>query len=132
MNDGGGPIVRASGTWGASTFTGYLLSLDNGTGVDAVVNNSGITILTGLGTTWTAGDIARLEVEGTTIRVYKNGGQIGSVSNGAIASGQPGFCGFDSASPSSGDLSLDDFTADNIAAAVTTRTLLLLGVGHHP
>lgn len=50
---------------------------------------SGYTRLADLSVTWTDGDTFRAEVEGSTLRAFKNGGSLGSTTDTSITTGQP-------------------------------------------
>lgn len=57
------------------------------------VNGTETTIATITGTNWDNGDTVELEVEGTTLRIYRNGTQIGSDYTGQtdLSTGKPGL-----------------------------------------
>jgi hypothetical protein len=89
--------VRASGTTDA-TFNNYTFFTDGTTGtghtgIATWINGVQVEILA-LATTFTTGDVMRIEARGTLVSAYKNGVLLGSVvnSNAALAGGAPG-CG---------------------------------------
>lgn len=72
-----------------------------------------------------ANDLLRLEVQGTSLRAYKNGSQVSTTqTDSSIASGNPGlYIG-------SGTGSIwDDFAAGDFGVAATVKQLAALGVG---
>lgn len=72
-------------------------------------------------TTWVDGDILRLEVQGSTLRVYQNGVQLGAdMSDGALASGNPGII-YSSTTTSS---SLDNWQAGNLVTGPAPTLLV--------
>jgi hypothetical protein len=90
-----GVVARISGTG-----DGYgLLGGDNyGTGYKIVKVTNGfvfdVASIAGVGTL-EPGDVMRIEVSGTTIRAYKNGGQIGTdQSDATYSGGNPGIYGW--------------------------------------
>lgn len=78
--------------------------------------------------TWVDGDTLRLEVEGTTLRVYQNGAQLGAdFTDSSVGSGTPGVVY--STAITSG--SMDDWEGGNLSVAGPggRSNLLLVGVG---
>lgn len=137
-----GPVARSSGSSNA-TVSGYLFVINepdaavslgssiacalykvvNGTYTKLSASNFSITI--------NANDVMRIEAQGTTIRAFQNGsavgGSNGSVTDSAIASGNPGLY---SVLVGVTDSIWDDFAAGDFSgAAVTPKRLPLLGVG---
>jgi len=91
IGTGIGLVLRCS----TSVQTYYRFVVDV-TGVDiGRVVTGAFTPITTRATTWgivTASDILKCEIQGTTIRVYKNGVQLGAdITDANIASGQPGL-----------------------------------------
>jgi hypothetical protein len=84
------------------------------------------TSLVNFGSALTVGDVAELQVEGSTLRAYRNGVQIGTdQSDGTHTTGKPGVFGSD------GEASkLDDWEGGNMGGGVVLRAnrLMLLGV----
>lgn len=108
-------FVRCSGT-GAS-FKGYQFLTDgaSGAGHTELWSYSGGTgtLLRNFATTFTTGDVMRIEVVGTTITCYKNGVSLGTQTSAVAASGAPGIGVFNS---SVNAVLLDNFQADNLGA----------------
>ena len=77
----------------------------------------------------TAGDIIKLQCDGSTIKGYRNGTEKISATDTAIVDnlrcGIRGYCG-----GAAQDVVLDDWSAADLAAAATHKGLHLLGVGH--
>ncbi len=125
----GGPAVRID-TGGA--ITGYLFD-GNGTGIlGKHLAGSFTTIASGFARTTdsvafacVAGDVLRIEVQGTTLRVYWNGVQLKDGSNNtswtdsSISTGQPGVFIFDEA--------FDNFVGGDLGGA-TNATVDMTGV----
>lgn len=90
--------------------------------------NGTYTLLHSASVAWTVGDRIELEVEGTTLRVCKNGTPLGgsfTQTDSDLSTGNPGIA-------VSGDATVtsDDWEGGNITAAVVpTGRGLLLGVG---
>lgn len=75
-----------------------------------------------------AGHVYRLAVEGTTLRAYDNGAQIGTDRTDAtLSGGAPGLGGADAATGG-----WDDWEGGDIGGASTPCRLMLLGVGCDP
>jgi hypothetical protein len=88
--------VRASGTTDASR-SHYYIGTDGSGGaghleLNKVVNGT-ISGIAAFNTSFGDGDLLRLEVQGTRLRVYKNGTQLGpDHTDSSLTSGQPGMC----------------------------------------
>jgi hypothetical protein len=68
---------------------------------------------------WTDGDVLRLEAQGSSLRVYRNGTQIGTTFTDAnIASGSPGI----DYSSSVSALTMDDWEGGDLTGGPTTNT----------
>lgn len=99
-----GPAVRVSGTSSANA-NGYALHL----GTDANGNARLMRFLNGTGTIlststgWVAGDIARIEADGTTIRVKRNGVELSSITDSNVASGSAGMSSYNAFGGERGD-----------------------------
>lgn len=104
--------VRASGT--SSLFNAYFLSTDglSGSGHTFIGKfiAGALTTLQAISTTFAPGDVMRLEVEGNTLRAYKNGVQVGTdqASGSELTTGQPGQCFYGAGS------ALDSFSAGDL------------------
>lgn len=73
---------------------GYYIAIDSGNAyVQRLTGGVEFSIAT-RSTSWANGDVMRLEVVGTTLKVFKNGTQVGTdVTDATYSSGQPGlFC----------------------------------------
>lgn len=107
----GGPSVRHSGTGiGARNFY-FLDGKTAASNIQKCVNDT----FTNLGSTpsqYANGDVAKLQVVGTTLSAFKNGAANGSVSDGALASGKAGQFEFANNSGTAGIH--DDWSADNV------------------
>lgn len=74
------------------------------------------TVIREMATTFANGDTCKLEVTGTTLKVYKNGAQVGTdISDSDLASGQPGFKIYSVA----GTARVDDFDAADLGGSTT-------------
>ena len=62
-------------------------------------------------TAWVAGDVLRAEVEGTTLRLYRNNGLVLVTTDATIASGRAGLTIY---AATLADVELDDFSAGNL------------------
>ncbi len=119
-NDRLGVAVRCSADTNA-TRDAYLFYVHDNGGtpawrLDKVVNGT-TTNLANSTAAFVATDLLSMEVEGTTIRVYRNSTQLGSdVTDSALATGKPGVCGYQSG----GGLRLDDWTGGDITAGAPT------------
>jgi len=105
----GGPTVRQTGTT-VATQNGYLALID-GFAIDLQRFDNGVrtNLQGGIGSIG-AGDALKLEIVGTTLKVYVNGVQVGTnQTDSTYATGQPGMY-FNGAASSE----LDDWTADTI------------------
>jgi hypothetical protein len=71
-----------------------------------------------VGVAFTAGDVLRLEVSGTTLTAYKHGVSVGSGSDSAIASGNPGIAIYNATG------AFDDFEGGDLAAGGSNANLL--------
>jgi hypothetical protein len=90
LADACGPIVRASGTNNC-----YFLDCNDSGGSTSYLWKriaGSLTLLQNLSTTFTNGDIARIEITGNTIKAFKNGVQIGTdqASGGELTTGSAG------------------------------------------
>jgi len=125
---------------GATSETGIGLALRggfNGSYYRIVVNKGdfihiskfilgAFTSLAFRGTAWTDGDTLRVEVQGTTIRVYRNGIQQGAdITDASIVSGYSGVA-YSSTSTSA---SLDNWSAGSINTAADDAPIGFLGRG---
>jgi hypothetical protein len=90
-----GPLVRASGTGGSSV--GYLMfCMGAGPNITRLYTYSGGSLFTtqigtDISTPWVDGDVARLEVSGTTFTLKRNGSTVGTETDATVASGSAGF-----------------------------------------
>lgn len=88
-----GPAVRCSGTGGA-TDNYWLLLRASGEGSSFIFKTDAgsFTSLADLGAVaWTAGDVARIEVSGTTVTAKRNGVTLDSATDSSLASGSAGI-----------------------------------------
>lgn len=118
----GGPCVRMSGS-----DTTYLYDVDDsGASVSRLYSRvaGGYTDISPSGlTTYSGGETAKVQVVGTTLKVFKNGVQEGTdVTDSSISSGVPGFmCRTKSGSL----LTIDDWEGGDVSSGV----LLTPGAG---
>jgi hypothetical protein len=111
-----GPAVRCSSS--AATYYGFYTD-GNDIYLFEVINGSWSQITTSGSYAPDAGDIYRLEVEGTTLRVYENDVLKDTITNEtSISSGYVGITGYNNATGGAGD----DFSADNLGAAAQGLT----------
>lgn len=106
----GGVTVRITGT-STATLNGYIALFD-GTAIDLqkITNGTRANLQAGIGTV-ANGDTVKLEVVGTSIKVYVNGAQIGTTTtDSSFSSGQPGLYFLSNAN----SLHIDDWTSDTI------------------
>jgi hypothetical protein len=127
-----GLMVRASGTGGGEYYVLYGYGSGNGMYVTKSVAGAAEDTVANILETFTNGDLLRIEVEGTTIRAYRNGAQMDTsvgmdmTGQSAIASGSGGFASY----LASG--SITEFETGNLSGGggpAPTDDLLLLGVG---
>lgn len=96
--------------------------------VEKRVNGTKSTLLTHTSTTWTNGDTLSLEVEGTTLRVYKNDVQVGSdITDSSLSTGKPGALVAGGGNVPAGD----NWEGGDVSSAVANRPKrsMLLGIG---
>lgn len=118
-----GPACRIDGS---GAVTAYFTVCDGTMYLSKIVAGSQ-TNMTTTSQTFTNTDTYKVQANGTTIKSFVNGGEILSTTDSAISSNlRCGLTQFDPAS--TGDL--DNFQAADLAAAVTTNFLTLLGVGN--
>jgi hypothetical protein len=90
--------VRSSGTTDAAR-SHYYVGTDGTAGaghleLNRVINGT-ITGIASFNATFAAGDVLRLEAQGTRLRVFRNGIQLGTdYTDSSLPSGQPGMCLF--------------------------------------
>lgn len=121
-----GPATRL--TVSGATGTGYVVTA---TGANITLyrwnGNESYTSIAALGGSVTTGDVVRLESEGTTHRVYKNGTQVGSdQTNATYTTGSAGMFLYDATA------TLNAWEGGNLAAGGgggSVKRLTLLGVG---
>lgn len=84
LNNDWGPAVRIGGAGHPSTEEGYFVDFYTpGPGINKHVNG----VFSGLSTfvsSFAAGDVARIEISGTTLTAYKNGSVVGTVTDSSI------------------------------------------------
>ena len=105
-----GVIVRASGD--IDTNRDYYSFLDNNTGAVAQLIktvNGTETILDSRSSPFAAGDTIELEVEGTTLRAFRNGTLIYSLTDSSLSTGNPGAL-----NEQTGNVFGDDWEGGNI------------------
>lgn len=114
IGNGQGPAVRCNATGGGNGYIVYAA----GTVIQLYeFTNGTATLVHDYSSSIAAGDVLRIEAEGTTIRVYKNNVQVGTdITDSTHATGSAGlYSGSDTGS-------MDDWTGDNLGGAtVSTR-----------
>lgn len=114
-------LVRASGT-GSGSAKFYLFATDGGSGsghtsITKVTAGETYTTLQNITTTFANGNQLKISVNGTTIRAFKNGTQVGTdQTDSAIASGSAG-CGVYNFGGN--DIKLDDWEGGNLSSSDT-------------
>jgi hypothetical protein len=125
---GFGPGVRLLAS--TSTKTGYWFTIDHSSPANATLSyiNAGTFTTVDVRTlSFTDGDLFHLEVQGTTLRLFQNGSQVYSVTDGNLSSGSAGIVY--SSSETAG--SLDNWAGGDFNSGGATRqqTLTMLGCG---
>jgi hypothetical protein len=129
----GGVCVRMQGDLGGGTAAGYLFYSDTNSAAITKMSSSSYTNLqTGL-TAFTNGQVIKLSVEGTTLRAYVNGAQVGTdedltATPAVITGGQPGLFTYN-AGPILDNWTGEDITGGGGGPAGDGINLPLLGVG---
>jgi hypothetical protein len=113
---GGGPMVRGITTGSAKTL--YLGQAGTAGSVIAKwLNNVRTEVAVSFTNTFSINDIARIEVEGTALRMYKNGSLVLSGTDSSITSGQPGI--FIELHNSTSAVLYDDWAGGNFTASTS-------------
>lgn len=108
---------------------GVRITASNGYGLEASSNNTRYLgkIVAGVYTelannlaAFTANDVYRMEMTGTSLVVKVNGSNIFSVTDGSLASGSAGLAGYGS---SSGSTAWDDWEGGNLGGSATSLPL---------
>lgn len=124
----GGVTVRATGLSNA-TYCGYVALYDGGV-IDLQRIDNGVrsNLQAGIGSI-SAGQTLKLQIVGTTLKVFVNGSQIGTDQTDATyATGQPGMYWLGGAA-----MAMDDWTADTIpSGAGSSATAEMPRGGHRP
>lgn len=98
--------------WRSEYSSAYLIRRVNGTETNLITN----------GSVWSAGDVIRFEVKGSTLYFYRNGVLDTSMNGGSytdtspIASGSPGIAGYDSHDSYT---QIDDWSGGNFVSTVS-------------
>lgn len=114
-------IARATGSYATGTYYWFWCDGGSDCALLKVVGNSGspTTLGTANATTFVSGDVFKLECIGTTIKVYKNGSAIITVTDSAAASGTFGVGCWGVAAT----VKFDTFQGDNVASVQVEDTL---------
>lgn len=116
--------VRASGTTDA-TFNNYTFFTNGltGTGNTAIARwvNGVQTEILALATTFTTGDVMRIQAVGSRISAYKNGVLLGTVTDANLPTGAPG-CGM-----FGNTVTIDNWSGGNLAGAGVLGTRRVFG-----
>lgn len=128
MGGGGGgfnylyALVRVSGVFASGTAYWFWTDGVSDTQVIKSIATVETTLASSAAVTATAGDTFKLEVIGTTLKVYKNGVLIPALTctDAAVASGQPG-CGAFQVAASGGNMKFDNWQADAAAGAAADQ-----------
>lgn len=124
-NHSGGPVVRGTSTTGyAVTYNSAYDELDLAR-IDSITTPTYVLLQNITGLSLSNNDALRLEVSGTTLKVYVEGMQVGTDETDATySSGSAGILN------RATGVQLDNFEADDLAASTgVPQDLLLLGVG---
>ena len=106
----GGVTFRHS-TSAATYYSAHFQPGTSTTYITTWIAGGATDITTSTGITWAINDVMRLEVEGTTLTLFKNGSQVLQGTNGDItAVGQAGLHIYSNAS----DIAFDDFEAGTL------------------
>lgn len=120
---GFGVILRASGAAGSGTFYRIVANAAGSGNIEIGRRATGAYTFIATRSSASAfvnGDVLRAEVQGTTIRVYRNGVQAGAdITDANIATGQPGL-GYSSTMTSG---SMDDWSGGDLVAATTVTVI---------
>jgi hypothetical protein len=122
-----GVLVRGTAGSGGTYYSyyiggggdGFLAHTIAGTWVQIGATDSGV---------WAVNDVLRLEAQGTTLRVYRNGSLFRTVTDTNIASGSAGLSGFDASTGTK----VDTWEGGNIAAATPAIPRGVIIVGSQP
>jgi len=103
--DTGGPAVRMTGSGNGYfvTFNSGLLKVFRASGFIAVGTQPAVSV--------TTGDVVRLEINGTSLEVFKNTVSVWTATDSGIASGKPGIFSYD------GTTTMDNFNAEDVNGA---------------
>jgi hypothetical protein len=117
-------VLRGAKDGTGSSFQGYEINTDGSSGAAHTEYvkwvNGAATVLGNFAATYATNDIMEGRMSGTTISLWKNGTQVGSAVDSTFSrAGAPG-AGFYNFSANS--MLIDDFTGDNITAAVLPDT----------
>ena len=113
-------LVRASGT--GNSHTCYVFTTDGASGsghtqIQEISANETYSVVAAIATTFTSGDVMRLEVNGTgsnNLTAYKNGASVGTGSDATLTTGTFGTGVYDDTADT---IRLDDFEGGNLATA---------------
>lgn len=121
QSSGPGVMVRASGT-----NNGYIVNFNKAASnnVSLIKYVAGTPTIVWIRTqAWTNGDTVRFEVVGTTLRVFRQGVQIGAdATDSSLTSGRPGLTYFSEAGMSA--ISIDNWEGGDFATGTTKRRAL--------
>lgn len=88
-------MVRASNTGGGQYYACIAFGIGDGIYMVKNVSGGGETTITNFGTTFTNGDLLKMDAIGSTLRCFKNGAQLGTdQTDSAIASGSAGMMSY--------------------------------------
>lgn len=111
--DGPGLVVRCDAA--GNNFYWAVINADGDVTIAERVGGGGISNIASRTSTWVAGDVLRLEIQGTTIKVYQNGVQLGAnITDASIATGNAGL-----AYGSGVDGTIDNWAGGDFAAPPT-------------
>lgn len=126
---GCGVAVRMD-TGGALTLYRAVVNTNGGGQVQLSKVIAGVyTLIANVAVTWFDDDLLRLEVSGTTLRLYRNNGQIGTnYTDSSVSSGRAGVA---YSSTAGANNSLNSWSAGSLDAVAGggASKLLMLGVG---
>lgn len=129
-NNAVGIVLRCSTDTGAGRDCYRIYVYEDSTTaikIDKVVNGTVTNLATTSVGAFANGDTVEGEVEGTTLRAYRNGVQVGTdITDSALTTGKPGVCGVLGFGPG---LFGDDWVGGNLTASAAGQPTSIRGSG---
>lgn len=110
---------------GAVTNYGLWVNPGGDSIIRYTVGGADTTILTMSSSAFANGDVARLEVSGTTLTAKKNGAVVGTITHSSLSSGSPGMVAYGSAAR------LDNWTGSDIDTTVYDPITACFPIGYY-